>query len=48
MTTGHSIHRAGDAAWTEIDAEGKFLKKLLTPRQIRLLPPPHHPNFLMN
>jgi hypothetical protein len=34
------ITDAGDQVWTEIDNEGKFLKQLLTPAQIRLLPPP--------
>lgn len=34
------INDAGDAVWTDIDAEGPFLVKLLTPGQIRLLPAP--------
>jgi hypothetical protein len=34
------INDADDAIWTDIDAEGPFLVKLLTPGQIRLLPGP--------
>jgi len=34
------ITDAGDSVWTEINAEGPFLKKLLTPGQMRLLPVP--------
>jgi hypothetical protein len=34
------INDADDAMWADIDAEGPFLVKLLTPGQIRLLPGP--------
>ena len=34
------ITDAGDSVWTEIDAEGPYLKKLLSPGQVRLLPMP--------
>mgnify|MGYP001546271333 CR=1 FL=1 len=34
------INDAGDRVWTDIDAEGKFLTRLLTPAQVRLLPSP--------